>query len=272
MCRLRRGTIWRFIFRARGPGGELAGVDGVGPDQADAAAGAVQVPQQRPGGVAVLDGGGGDHHGQQQAHRVHGDVPLAAVHLFRVIPPAAGPGHGVGGADRLGVDDRGGRLARPGRRRPGPGRAARRAAGPGCRHRARRRSTRTPSARAGSPRAGTARRTRSGPGTRSPRRSGRSGQTRGLPRRPGTSARQVRGDDLPLGIGQVTGIAPGLRSAARRIPWACAGPAVFLVFTHQGTQGPRPPISAHPPRHQPGTAPRPRGHRVIYQTLTKLRF
>jgi len=42
-----------------------------------------------------------------------------------------------------------------------------------------------------------------------------------------------------------------------------------LVFTHQGTQGSRPPISAHPPRHQPGAAPRPRGHRVIYQTLTK---
>jgi len=43
-----------------------------------------------------------------------------------------------------------------------------------------------------------------------------------------------------------------------------------LVFTHQGTQGPRPPISAHPPQHQRGTTPQPRGHRVIYQTLTKL--
>ena len=42
-----------------------------------------------------------------------------------------------------------------------------------------------------------------------------------------------------------------------------------MVFTHQGTQGPRPPISSHQPRHQPGTAPRPRGHRAIYQTLTK---
>ena len=36
-------------LQGRGPGGELAGVSGVGPDQADAAAGAVQVPQQRPG-------------------------------------------------------------------------------------------------------------------------------------------------------------------------------------------------------------------------------
>jgi hypothetical protein len=66
-------------LHGRGPGGELAGVDGVGPDQADAAAGAVQVPQQRPGRVAVLDGRGGDHHGEQQAHRVHGDVPFPAV-------------------------------------------------------------------------------------------------------------------------------------------------------------------------------------------------
>src|SRR6266571_5710803 len=83
-------------LQAGGPAGELAGVDSTGPDQADAAAGAVQVPQQRPGGVAVLDGGGGDHHGQQQAHRVYGDVPLAAVHFFRVIPAAGGLGHGVG--------------------------------------------------------------------------------------------------------------------------------------------------------------------------------
>src|SRR5215467_12128552 len=45
---------------------QRAGVSGVGPDQADVAAGAVGVPQQRPGGVAVLDGGGGDDHVQDQ--------------------------------------------------------------------------------------------------------------------------------------------------------------------------------------------------------------
>src|SRR5215469_1387281 len=38
------------------PGLEFPGVDAVGPGVADAAAGPVQVEQQRPGGVAVLDG------------------------------------------------------------------------------------------------------------------------------------------------------------------------------------------------------------------------
>jgi hypothetical protein len=108
-------------LQAGGPGGELAGVDGISPDQPDAAGGAVQVPQQRPGGVAVLDGGGGDHHGQQQAHRIHGDVPFPAVHFFRVIPPAGGRGHGVGGADGLGVDHRRGGLAVPAGGGPDPG-------------------------------------------------------------------------------------------------------------------------------------------------------
>jgi len=45
-------------LQSLGPGGQLAGVSGISPDQPDAAAGAVQVPQQRPVGVAVLDGGG----------------------------------------------------------------------------------------------------------------------------------------------------------------------------------------------------------------------
>jgi hypothetical protein len=53
------------------------GVAGIGPDQPDPAAGPVKVPQQRPGGIAVLDGGGSDHHGQQQARGVHRDVALA---------------------------------------------------------------------------------------------------------------------------------------------------------------------------------------------------
>ena len=52
----------------------------------------------------------------------------------------------------------------------------------------------------------------------------RSGQTGGRP-----AARapigQVRLDDLPLRIGQVTGIAPGCCGVpARRVPWARAGP------------------------------------------------
>src|SRR5215469_1370539 len=99
-----------------GPGGEPAGlVAGVGPDQADARAGAVEIPQQRAGGVAVLHRGGGDDRVEQQAGDVYGDVPLAAVYLLGGIPAAGGLGHGVGGAHRLGVDDGGGRLgAAPG--------------------------------------------------------------------------------------------------------------------------------------------------------------
>src|SRR5438874_4177939 len=70
-----------------GPGQQpVCLVAAVGPDQPDVAVAAGQVPQQRPGGVAVLDGRGGDHHGQQQPGGVHGDVPLAAVDLLGVIP------------------------------------------------------------------------------------------------------------------------------------------------------------------------------------------
>jgi len=48
-------------LQGRGPPGEpAAGVHGISPDQADGAAGPVRVPRQRPGGVAVLDGGRDD--------------------------------------------------------------------------------------------------------------------------------------------------------------------------------------------------------------------
>jgi hypothetical protein len=87
----------------RGLVGELAGVvSGVGPDQADATAGAVGVPQQRPGRVAVLDGRGGDRHVQDQAGDVDGDVALAAIDLLGVIPAPAGLRHRVGRAHGLG--------------------------------------------------------------------------------------------------------------------------------------------------------------------------
>jgi hypothetical protein len=41
--------------------------------------------QQAVRTVAVLDAGGGDHDGQQQSHRVHGDVALAALGLFPAL-------------------------------------------------------------------------------------------------------------------------------------------------------------------------------------------
>jgi hypothetical protein len=87
-------------LQCRGPGGQLAcGVSGAGPGQPDPGAAAGQVPQQRPGAVAVLDAGRGDHHGQQQPGGIDGDVPLAAVDLMaEFCNPAgsAGPcGHPV---------------------------------------------------------------------------------------------------------------------------------------------------------------------------------
>jgi hypothetical protein len=100
-------------LHGRGPGGKLAGIYGISPDQADTAAGPVEVPQQRPGAVAVLDRGGSDHHGQQQARGVHRDMALAAIDLLGVIPAPRGLRHRVRGPDRLGVDDRGGRLGVP---------------------------------------------------------------------------------------------------------------------------------------------------------------
>jgi hypothetical protein len=57
-----------------------------GPGEADAAAGPVQVPQQRLGGVAVLHRCGGDDDGEQQAGGVDGDVAFAAVDLLGVVP------------------------------------------------------------------------------------------------------------------------------------------------------------------------------------------
>jgi hypothetical protein len=48
-------------------------------------------------------------YGQQQADRVDGDVPLAAVDLLGRVGPAAFLADGRGGLDRVGVDDRGGR-------------------------------------------------------------------------------------------------------------------------------------------------------------------
>ena len=151
-----------------GPGDELAGVAAVGPGQLHRGEGAAQVPQQRPGGVAVLDAGGGDQHGQQQPDRVDGDVPLAAVDLLaRVVARGWLAGDLLGGLDGLGVDDR----------RAGPGPAAGRGADwravavhpgggavglPAAKWHRR-------SARAGSRRAAPARRSRCGPGSGSRR-------------------------------------------------------------------------------------------------------
>ncbi len=207
--RVAPGDDLQVHLQGRGPGAQLAGVDGIGPDQADAAGGAVQVPQQRPGGVAVLDGRGGDHHGQQQAHRVHRDVPFPAIHFFGVIPPPAGLRHGVGGADRLGVDHRGGRLGVP----PGggPHLGAQRVVQPG------QGAVIAPGGKVAIYRPpGRVVRGQVPPGAPGPvhvqdRLDDQAQRPDPGPAAPARNVRrQVRGDDLPLGIGQVTGIAPGL--------------------------------------------------------------
>ena len=67
---------------SRCPGQQLAGVAAVGPGAADAAPAALEVPQQRPGGITVLGAGGSDQDLQQQARSVDGDVAFAAVDLM----------------------------------------------------------------------------------------------------------------------------------------------------------------------------------------------
>jgi hypothetical protein len=71
----------------RCPGQQLPGVAGVGPGVTDPAAGALEVEQQRPGAVAVLDRGRGDEDFQQQPAGVDGDVAFAAVDLLGVVVP-----------------------------------------------------------------------------------------------------------------------------------------------------------------------------------------
>ena len=238
------------LERAGGPGDELAGVDAVGPGELDLGERLVQVPQQRPGGVAVLDAGSGDEDLQQQAHGVHGDMPLAAIHLFGVIPAAAGPGHGVGGADRLGVDDRGrGGGAAPG---SGPDLGAQLIVQPG------QGAVVPPGGEVAVDRP---------PGREIGRQvpPGAPGPVHvqdalhdaaGRPyRRPAAPAgdifRQARGDDPPLGVGQVAGVA---LSPAGRCPRSLGmrGPPLVLGPHKSRSWGPRP----HPARPQrPGTRP-----------------
>jgi hypothetical protein len=80
------------LERGLGRGDELAGVAAVGPGEPDLGECLLQVPQQRLGGVAVLDAGGGDQHGQQQPDRIDGNVPLTAVDLLPGVVAAASLG------------------------------------------------------------------------------------------------------------------------------------------------------------------------------------
>ena len=64
----------------------------VSPGQLDSGEGPPQVPQQWPGGVAVLHRGGGDQHRQQQAEGIDGKVAFRAVDLLPGVIAAAGYG------------------------------------------------------------------------------------------------------------------------------------------------------------------------------------
>src|ERR1700746_815364 len=86
---------------------------------------------------------------------------------------------------------------------------------------------------------------------------------------PGHLGRQVRADALPLGIGQVTGIAPGLLCGLAHT-LGMRGPCCLLGRHTSRNTGPAPAHLSTPATAPPGTIPRLRTHRAIYQTLTEL--
>lgn len=60
--------------------------------------------------VPVADVRGGDDRSEEEPFGVHGDVPFPAVDLLAVVEAAGRGTDGVGGLDRLGAHDPGGRL------------------------------------------------------------------------------------------------------------------------------------------------------------------
>jgi hypothetical protein len=256
-----------------GLGGELAGVDGISPDQADAAAGLVQVLQQRPGRIPILDGRGGDHDGQQQAHRVHRDVPLAAIIFLALSQPRVALGTvSAARADWESMTAAVGCGLRPAAARTwARSTSCRRASVPSSRQSAKYPYT----VRQGGKSAG---RYRQAHPVRSTYKMAstirRAGQTRGLPRRPGT--KHGRCGRISCHCASVRSLGQPLACAmARRVPWARAGP-VFLVVTHRdhgaracsSQRGDTRPIPAAGGRHARGVCGRaglPAGSRNLGQ-------
>ena len=77
----------RPAAESTGPIYQLPGVTAVGPDQSQTAKHAAEFLQNQLGTVAVLNGGGVNHHAQDQPQRVYNHMPLAAVDfLARVVP------------------------------------------------------------------------------------------------------------------------------------------------------------------------------------------
>jgi hypothetical protein len=216
-----------------------------------------QAQGRGPGGQLA----GGVSGGQQQATGVDGDVPLAAVDLLGVIPAPGGPGHGVGGAGRLGVDHRRGRLGIPARGLADLG--AQRIVQPGQRavvppggevavHRLPRREVggQVPPGAPGPVQVQD--RFHDPPGRPDP----------GPAPVAGDLARQVRGDHLPLRVGQVTGIAPGPEPGPART-LGTRGPTCTSGRHTSGSWGAR--LAYQPNDTRPGPGPR---HRFIKRSLS----
>src|SRR5262245_5357408 len=88
----------------QGPLSDTAVVDRVGEDLRQPREVALDLCQDQPGPVPVLDVGGMDHHRQDQPEGVDQQVPLAAVdHLVGVLAPRPAL---LGRLDALAVDDR----------------------------------------------------------------------------------------------------------------------------------------------------------------------
>ena len=68
----------------------LAGIGAVGPDHREPREQRLQPPQDEDRAVAILDGGGMNDDGEDQAEGIDDDVPLAALDLFPGVE-AAGP-------------------------------------------------------------------------------------------------------------------------------------------------------------------------------------
>jgi hypothetical protein len=74
-----------------GPVDHLGGASPIGPDPVEPGELSDRLGQHQLGPVAVLDVGGVDDDGQEQAHRVYDDVPLASLDLLAGVVAARPP-------------------------------------------------------------------------------------------------------------------------------------------------------------------------------------
>ena len=75
----------QLTTRVPSPRYQLARVASICPDHLQSGESTQQFGQHQPGAVPVLDVGSMNHHGQQQSHGVHYDVPLASGYPFASV-------------------------------------------------------------------------------------------------------------------------------------------------------------------------------------------